>query len=175
MHRFFRSDRFWGKSILRFARLALALAGLGLFGKCGNPAQAADIPPEAPPEAAGQLILDNHTRRLEFRDASGKILTEIVPGTIDRRVQEGMQAFRVSFGRDAAGRFTAVIRPLAGQNWLRVGVAGREFILSPGASLLATWGPEKDFCRYEGSISGKVWMWQADLSQNWLLLVPQEP
>ena len=180
MHYVVLPDRLRGKSLHRnrrslprFARWALALAGLGLFFKCGILAEAADVPPEAPREAAGQLILDRNTRRLELRDTSGKILTEIVAGTIDRLVQESMQAFRISFGRDAADRFTAVIRPLAGQNWLRVGVAGREFILSPGASLLAIWGPEKDLCRYEGSIPGKVWMCQPGSGQNWLLMVPK--
>lgn len=159
----------------RFVRLSLALVWVSLGLNSGIRAELVEPPAEAPPEAAGHLVLDRKTRRLELRDASGKILTEIVPGTIDRRVQEGRQVFRVSFGRDTADRFTAVIRPLAGQAWLRLGVAGREFILSPGASLLATWGPEKDFCRYDGSISGKVWMWQSGLGQNWVLMIPKDP
>jgi len=182
MHRFVRPDRTWRKSLQgncwslpRFAPRALVLAGFSLFFECETLVEASDVPPEAPQEAAGQLTLDRITRRLELRDISGKILTEILPGTIDRRVQEGMQAFRISFGRDATDRFSAVIRPMAGQNWLRIGVAGRDFILSPGTSLLATWETEHDLCRYEGSISGKVWMWQVGLGQGWLLMAPKDP
>lgn len=108
-------------------------------------------------ESGARLLYNEKTLRLEVRDDLGNLLEEFAAGAVSRTVDLAGQEYRLSFGKDEAGRPSVIVRPgPAMQKPLLVEVFGRKAVLSPNASLLATLAEDRQVF-YEPSICGEVY------------------
>jgi hypothetical protein len=108
-------------------------------------------------ESGARLVYNEKTFRLEVRDDLGNLLEEFPAGAVSRTVDVAGQEYRLSFGKDEAGRPSVIVRPgPAMQKPLLVEVFGRKAVLSPNASLLATLAEDRQVF-YEPSICGEVY------------------
>jgi hypothetical protein len=108
-------------------------------------------------ESGARLVYNEKTLRLEVRDDLGSLLEEFPAGAVSRTVDVAGQEYRLSFGKDEAGRPSVIVRPgPAMQKPLLVEVFGRKAVLSPNASLLATLAEDRQVF-YEPSICGEVY------------------
>ena len=108
-------------------------------------------------ESGARLVYNETTFRLEVRDDVGGLLEEIIPGSVSRTVDASEQEYRISFGKDEAGRPSVIVRPgPAMRKPLLVEVFGRKAVLSPNASLMATLAEDRQVF-YEPSICGEVY------------------
>lgn len=108
-------------------------------------------------ESGARLVFNDQTFRLEVRDDIGNLLEEIPAGSVSRTVDAAGQEYRLSFGKDEAGRPSVLVRPgPAMRKPLLVEVFGRKAVLSPNASLLATLAEDRQVF-YEPSICGEVY------------------
>lgn len=147
-----------------FFRLAGCLAAAcsftssGLFAAVDSAGQeAAGIVAGIREESGARLLHNEKTQRLEIRDDAGNLLEELNYGTVSRAVDAGGQEYRISFGKDEAGRSSVLVRPgPAMRKPLIVEVFGRKAVLSPDASLLATLADDRQVF-YEPSICGEVY------------------
>lgn len=130
----------------------------GLFAAVDSAGQeAAGIVAGIREESGARLVHNEKTQRLEIRDDAGNLLEELNYGTVSRAVDAGGQEYRISFGKDEAGRSSVLVRPgPAMRRPLIVEVFGRKAVLSPDASLLATLADDRQVF-YEPSICGEVY------------------
>jgi len=135
-----------------------SFASSGLFAAVDSAGQeAAGIVAGIREESGARLVHNEKTQRLEIRDDAGNLLEEFQFGTVSRTVDAGGQEYRISFGKDEAGRASVLVRPgPAMRKPLIVEVFGRKAVLSPEASLLATLADDRQVF-YEPSICGEVY------------------
>ena len=108
-------------------------------------------------KAGVKLMYNEKTLRLEVRDDLGNMLEEFSAGAVSRTVDAAGQEYRLSFGKDEAGRPSVLVRPgPAMRKPLLVEVLGRKAVLSPNASLMATLADNRQVF-YEPSICGEVY------------------
>jgi len=135
--------------------LALRPAGWASVDPAGQ--EAAGIVAGISKESGARLVFNDQTFRLEVRDDLGSLLEEIPAGSVSRTVDAAGQEYRLSFGKDEAGRPSVLVRPgPAMRKPLLVEVFGRKAVLSPNASLLATLAEDQQVF-YEPSICGEVY------------------
>lgn len=105
----------------------------------------------------GKIRLNLKTGRLEVRDEAGIMIDELAAGNAGRAVDVYGQEIRLSFGKDDMGRKSVLVRPgPAMRKPISVEVFGRQAVLSPEASLLATLGEDQQIY-FEPSICGQVY------------------
>ena len=132
-----------------------ALDGRAAMDAAGQ--EAAGIVAGIQKESGARLVYNEKTFRLEVRDDLGNLLEEFPAGAVSRTVDVAGQEYRLSFGKDEAGRPSVIVRPgPAMQKPLLVEVFGRKAVLSPNASLLATLAEDRQVF-YEPSICGEVY------------------
>ena len=103
------------------------------------------------------MTYNEKTLRLEVRDELGNLLEDFSAGAVSRTVDAAGQEYRLSFGKDEAGRPSVLVRPgPAMRKPLLVEVLGRKAVLSPNASLMATLADNQQVF-YEPSICGEVY------------------
>lgn len=108
-------------------------------------------------ETGARLVFNETTQRLEIRDDMGSLVEEMSSGSLSRTIDALGQEYRLSFGKDEAGRPSVIVRPgPAMRKPLLVEVFGRKAVLSPNASLLATLADDRQVY-YEPSICGEVY------------------
>lgn len=119
--------------------------------------QAEELAVGMPVSAGGAFSFNRNTQRLEVRDGSGVFLDELAAGTVGRAVDADGQEYRVSFGKDDAGRLSVLVRPgPAMRRPVTLDLLGRKSVLSPDSSLTATL-IKNDTVVYEASICGQVY------------------
>jgi len=138
--------------------------GLGLMsiGKAASPdpagQQAAGIVAGVDSGAAGKVVLNEKTNRLEVRDEQGCLIDEIASGTAGKIVDVAGQEYRLSFGKDDMGRQSVLVRAGPGMRKpITIEVLGRKSVLSIDATLLVTI-EQKNELYYEPSICGNIYM-----------------
>jgi len=105
----------------------------------------------------GRIVFNAKTGRLEVWNDVGVFVEEIAPGTAGRAVDVAGQEYRLSFGKDDMGRKSVLVRAgPAMRKPITVEVFGRKVVLSPDASLLATFASDREVF-YEPSICGQVY------------------
>ena len=119
--------------------------------------QAAGIVAGGDSGAAGKVVLNEKTNRLEVRDEQGCLIDEIASGTAGKIVDVAGQEYRLSFGKDEMGRQSVLVRAGPGMRKpITIEVLGRKSVLSIDASLLVTID-QKNRIYYEPSICGQVY------------------
>lgn len=119
--------------------------------------QAEELAVGMPVSSGGAFSFNRATQRLEVRDSSGLFLDEMPAGTVGKAVDAGGQEYRVSFGKDDAGRLSVLVRPgPAMRRPVTLDLLGRKSVLSPDSSLTATL-IKNDTVVYEASICGQVY------------------
>jgi hypothetical protein len=105
----------------------------------------------------GKIVFNAKTGRLEVWNDVGVFVEEIAPGTAGKAVDVAGQEYRLSFGKDDMGRKSVLVRAgPAMRKPITVEVFGRKAVLSPDASLLATFASDRQVF-YEPSICGQVY------------------
>lgn len=119
--------------------------------------QSDSILPDLSQGGVGKIVFNAKTGRLEVWNDAGVFLEEIAPGTAGRAVDVAGQEYRLSFGKDDMGRKSVLVRAgPAMRKPITVDVFGRKAVLSPDASLLATFASDRQVI-YEPSICGQVY------------------
>ena len=140
--------------------LILGLGFMSIGTAVTDPAgqQAAGIVAGVDSGAAGKVVLNKKTNRLEVRDEQGCLIEEIASGTAGKVVDVAGQEYRLSFGKDEMGRQSVLVRAGPGmQKPITVEILGRNSVLSIEASLLVTID-QKNQLYYEPSICGNIYM-----------------
>jgi hypothetical protein len=140
--------------------LILGLGFMSIGTAATDPAgqQAAGIVAGVDSGAAGKVVLNKKTNRLEVRDEQGCLIEEIASGTAGKVVDVAGQEYRLSFGKDEMGRQSVLVRAGPGmQKPITVEILGRKSVLSIEASLLVTID-QKNQLYYEPSICGNIYM-----------------
>lgn len=105
----------------------------------------------------GKIVYNEKTGRVEVWNEEGVFLEEIATGTAGRAVDVLGQEYRLSFGKDDMGRKSVLVRAgPAMRKPISVDVLGRKTVISPDASLLATFTSDRQVF-FEPSICGQVY------------------
>jgi len=105
----------------------------------------------------GKIVYNQKTGRVEVWNDAGIFLEEVPSGTAGCAVDVLGQEYRLSFGKDDMGRKSVLVRAgPAMRKPITVEVFGRKTVISPDASLLATFASDQEVF-YEPSICGQVY------------------